>query len=118
MATFTKVPRTASRVRAYTAHVKASYAAAFADGAERINAWQRSPGNPPWQDRTNAARENLTCLVEDTGHGFRLVNTHGVPYGGRLEFDYEGRFRFLADGPRRFWVSIMADGARRVKAGA
>ena len=51
--------------------------------------------NRPWTDRTAQARQRLTCYVEETSAGFRLVLAHGVDYGIWLELANEKKYAIL-----------------------
>jgi hypothetical protein len=114
LARFTRVAQQRSRVREYVAETRQALGGAFRDGAQRVEAWEKA--NHRWQNRTGAAERGLTCRVEETATGFRLVNLHGVSYGGVLEFGHEGRFAILQEALRRHWISIMAEAARRGRA--
>lgn len=51
--------------------------------------------NRPWTDRTAQARQRLSCYVEKTSTGFRLVLAHGVDYGIWLELANEKKYAIL-----------------------
>ena len=53
--------------------------------------------NRPWQDRTGAARANLSAKVSSSMLGYvqRIELSHGVPYGGYLEYSMERRFAII-----------------------
>src|SRR5687767_7148849 len=64
---------------------------------------QRMKSEAPWNDQTGNARANLRCRLFDDGKVLRLRASHGVPYGGILEFGHQGRFAILGPTVRSQW---------------
>lgn len=61
--------------------------------ATRATAWARQ--NARWTDRTGNARNGLSAKAETQRPKYRIVISHGVPYGVWLEVRFSGRNQII-----------------------
>lgn len=99
------------QLKTFNARMDRVLTATIAYHATQAGAYARK--NAPWTDRTSNARNALSASAERDRPHYRVIVSHGMPYGVWLEVRFSGRYAIIGptidhEGPEVMKTASMA----------